>query len=434
MAGEPTDFTTFRVFTPAERRALGRLGESYAIFREMLHSIASRSDELGASESVGLHALEELDAGIDALSRVLALSIIGKPVPETELRAAVRDANRAANQILDAVDVHRDDVLFETTAEVRRRYAAYVLRRAALEDHGCELVVGTRGGKSGAGYVPQRSPNIDRALVEYVYDRAEAFMTLGLLPWLESRACAWFFDCHSPIIAGADLEIRRMRQQEFFLLDRPSISFGAPMLRAFLDATPTLASSPRQRRIADALLATVPGIFTQVSAEGTLTTIERMGDGLRLRFTADNEEFASGPAYLGRLIAVGDRYVSTPGFFRFGGVPLEPLEVRAREVMGGKPPCYPAIAIEMTRADLHRIDVPIVAGGSMSLAESEMLREMIEDLVSDGVLARPEDSGPPGQGVGGRPVVQPDAVFEFWWRLIAAEADEEGTRRSAKDN
>lgn len=433
MTAVPTPPASFRTFNPAERGAFEVLAESVTIFHEAQVAAAFGMPKPGESV-LDLRPLERLDECIDGLSRTLATAVIDARVPTAALRSAMHEADLAAEPILAALDADREDVLEEYSRDVQADHASGLLRRAALEDRAVNLLTGKSEGAYGFGWEHVDESFADRVLIGYVYDRAEAFMTQGLLSWLEWRACEWYADCWSPTPAAARRApvFGNRPLQELFLLDRPSIASRRPNLATFLETTPTLATSPRQRRVAEALLDSVPGVFRRITTTGGVATLERVGDGQRFDVEFDGFDEPADPICVGRIFRRANRYAPTFGFDRLGAHLTEPVEALARAIIDAVPPRYPGMLIQGARAAVRGAGVPVFAPGSMSCGESATLIDLIESLVETGELLRPGAHAPwrPSRG-GGRPA-EPDEMFGLWWATLAGEgrASEENDRSS----
>jgi hypothetical protein len=422
MPTAPTPPLDLRIFDAPEQAAFEVLGESVAIFDDAVISAAFGTPPRDGS-GVDLGPLEVLDECIDGLSRVLAESLIDGRASNIELRSAMRDADLAAEPVLIAMIADRDDVLFEHAADARTDRAATMLRRAALEDFRVNLLTGAVNGRYGSTWEHVDDAFVARILVRYVYDRAEVFTTHELLPFLEMRACEWYFDCWSPssILGVRQHGVRQRAFQELLLLDRPSMRGSGPTLRTFLATTPTLSASPRQHRVAEELLRAVPGVFTPVATNGNAATLEHVGDGRRFEVLLDEYGREPAPAYVGRIFPHGGRWLPTPDFDRLSGDPTSEVIDLARAMIEVLPPRYPATLIEAARAIARGTEVPVPAPGSSSLSESAMLLDLVEGLVRDEELLQPGAGAqtPPSWP---RCAAQPDEIFGQWWATIEVEA------------
>jgi hypothetical protein len=431
MSGATHDFRPLR---PAELRAYRRLNEALPLLDAAIDG-ADFNEAPDASGDGHHQRIESLDEAIDVLSRVIADSVIDAPASDVDLRAAMDDLDAAAGDVRRCLDP-RDERTIRSVAFRELEGgpdAEYIVRRAALEDHGATFAA--RAGADGVvGVTFERldDATVDNKLVEYVYERAAALMTVDVLPWLEARACRWYFDRASAVLEEQDPGLRRLRAKELFLLDRPSIVFMRPVLRAFLDRSTALDFSPRQFRLAEALTASVPGVFAQITPTGPELTVERLGDGRIFRLAAPpNHGAGAGSLILGRLMPRDEAFVVAPGFLSLPVLPVEPFERVANDLIAGTPPNYATVVMEAMRTAIGEVALPVPVHAATSPNEAVMLLDILEGMAEDGELLRWDTESLLSFDVGD-PRAPTDEILAMWWSALARDAaapsNEDGTR------
>jgi hypothetical protein len=164
------------------------------------------------------------------------------------------------------------------------------------------------------------SPLAHAWLIEYLFQRMEAFVEADENLSLERNASAWFFECWSQGVEDGDPAYtdfpRRIREQEWSLVSRDTLSLEEPVISSFtIDQEPDDVP-PREQRLATAYSQSTVGIFEIVAVDGPTVTVRDADSGRTHRYYEHSEEADPYPGLLivGRMIPVeDDLWLRSPG-------------------------------------------------------------------------------------------------------------------------
>ena len=270
------------------------------------------------------------------------LDILAGEFPET--RGVVRPIRVLAEILVAAIaDPHapdsradeRSEAIDAIKAEVERAHlritrrahkdalgdAADLIREIGLEYHDlhCTLAI-DRDGK--AAIVVDRVPSqlAYAWLIERLFERADAFVAVDENLTLERTASAWFFDCWSDGMSDDDPSYtdfpRMVREQEWSLVSRDTLSLDEPVISSFTTDQQPDDVPPRQQRLATAYERSTVGIFEVIAVDGSHVTVRDTSNGQTHRYYEHNEEADPYPGLLilGRMIPLeNDLWLRSPG-------------------------------------------------------------------------------------------------------------------------
>ncbi len=234
-------------------------------------------------------------------------------------------------------------------------------------------------------------------LLGSLYDRVEAsIISAPPLLDLEREASRWWFERWTgPSRRSSEEErfARGVREQEWSLVERPTIALDAPVTTWFC-ATPQFHHEPpRQQRMARALRRSFASVFAVRSAEGLTSVLEDLVDGREYTVHEHNQPLAyrSGWLALGRLIPFdGRRYLRSPGMLLFLPQPGERGSALARGFAAASETLGPAIALEAIMTTIvSRVRVPRDLGPAPSRAEACEWRAELMDVMDQEGLREP---------------------------------------------
>jgi hypothetical protein len=196
-------------------------------------------------------------------------------------------------------------------------HAAALLREEGLETADADVLLGAEPGGSHvlvAAPVPPATAHV--WLLEPLYQRLELAVRDDALLTLERAASAWQFARWT----GTGRRRARdefgygVREQEYSLVERPTLALDAPVVAAFAEQ-PGFADVPaRQRAMARALGESFVGVFTVRERSADALELEDGRTGRRYTAHEHNPELAYRPGFvaLGRLIPFGGGWLRSP--------------------------------------------------------------------------------------------------------------------------
>jgi hypothetical protein len=360
-----------------------------------------------------------------------------EPLPLGELTQALLPPNLPAE--IRPSKVERKEAFAE---------AASVIREVGLEEFEVSCYLGS--GQAGIAELfiyPRSSESAHVALLEFLFNRAEGFaQSLDPLLAAERDASSWEFSRWSTSSArgrgsGEEVEFSQsVREQEYSLVDRRTIALGDSVMGEILKDPSFAELFPRQRRMAQALVDSVAGVFECVALEGTHATFRSMHDGRTYRVHEHMDPIVYSPGWIGagRLLPFdGDLYLRSPGMLF--SHPDDPERLRAavdalNDFRGTLPR---ALALEgFISSEVLNVSVPramkparsrteareALAALAQILADAEQDREVVPDeAVGVGDGEAEEDTMADG-------AIRLDATLEGFMAALAKQAVAAGGR------
>ena len=312
----------------------------------------TETDELDVRPVLGQHL-----AALNAIANGFALidSLIGKDAgPETpldilagefpETSEILRPIRALAEILVESVAHARtDDFRADEQSEaihaidaavrqahlrVTRRDHSYALgdaeqliREIGLEFHDLHCILAKdRDDKDVIVVDPVPSPLAHAWLIERLLQRADTVVSVDENLTVERTASAWFFDCWSDGTEPGDpayVDFPRMvREQEWSLVSRDTLSLNDPVISLFAPDQGEDDVPPRQRRLAAAYAQSTVGIFEIVAGDGEYWTVRDSTTGQTHRYYEHSEDAHPYPGLLilGRLIPLeDDLWLRSPG-------------------------------------------------------------------------------------------------------------------------
>lgn len=257
---------------------------------------------------------------MELASRLVARAYGGAGAPtDAELRAAAVEAAETAAEIADEQGFDLSESLDEVSDELML-LAEEVIREAALEYHTHDAYLALQGDTDDVLLVavPVSVAQAHVGLLGDLFDRIEAGISSNALLELERGASAWWFQRWRPAKPiEADEFPSLVREQEWTLVERPTLALKTPFLHDFMaDEEAVAGLPPRQRHMARQLMESVLGIWQVRDRTGSDATYVSAVDGSEypVKEHAPVEEYAAGAVAIGRLIPFGDgTWLRSPG-------------------------------------------------------------------------------------------------------------------------
>jgi hypothetical protein len=225
--------------------------------------------------------------------------------------------------------------------------SAELLREVGLERLGLEVFYGIREGEPVIATKPADPLSALVWLGGRLFERTERLLLGHDLLAFERMASAWWFGVHSSDRPLQQKFPRSVREREWSLVERESLLLEASPLDALLGAT-AVAPPAKQRRLAQAYLASFASGFRVLEREGDLTVMEDLVRRRRFRVHEHNPDVKCDPSFLalGRLLALdGDVHLRSPGMVFLPPRSIDP-EVLAGALRGGRSELSPQILVE----------------------------------------------------------------------------------------
>ena len=285
-----------------------------------------------------IDALRDVFDGVTARTRALARTLIARaldrdtrPVEQYYVPGASHHEEEVEGATLARLDppplptVH--PALQPSRTELKAAFedAEFLLREVGLEEFDVSLdleAVGDGTYELVAAAVPPETACIE--LLEFVFNRAEG-LAREVDPVLATERDASSFEFSRWSVAPPPSQYasdfasfaRYVREQEYSLVDRATITLGTPVMQKLAD-DPLIAElwPPRQHRMAVALTASVVGVFECVALDGNRATLQSVRDGSTYLVHEHIEpvEYSIGWVAAGRLLPFdGGLYLRSPG-------------------------------------------------------------------------------------------------------------------------
>lgn len=285
----------------------------------LVHSILGKD----ADPRIALHILageypetRDLVSPVRLLAETLVESASNAPVDASrnaERSAAIESINAALKQAhFRATRRNRKDALGD---------AGQLIQEMGLERHNLQCILATDPDDKHV-IVTDRipSPLAHAWLIEYLFQRMEAFVEADENLSLERNASAWFFECWSQGVEDGDPAYtdfpRRIREQEWSLVSRDTLSLEEPVISSFTIDKEPVDVPPQEQRLATAYSQSTVGIFEIVAVDGPTVTVRDADSGRTHRYYEHSEEADPYPGLLivGRMIPVeDDLWLRSPG-------------------------------------------------------------------------------------------------------------------------
>ena len=310
-------------------RVVPLVGWSAAAVDGMVTAVAIVQGALDV-ESIpgGVDAVAALDP--DATSFLAANRLLAREVVDVLASAdATRTANEASIQalgsitsLLDTAHVRIDDARREAALAT----VATLIREAGLEYHDLDCKLGTdqQTGSLVVAAFPVKPATAHVWLLESLFARLDAFILRDDDLVRERAASAWYFSRWSVTkkgkLADSGAFAREVREQEWSIVYRDTLTLGIPVLSAFISDEGFADVPPRQQRIARALERSFTDVFEIESVRDDRVTLHRVRGGRRYEVHEHHPSGAIAPGLIlvGRLIPFDDHlWLRSPGTLAF---------------------------------------------------------------------------------------------------------------------
>jgi len=253
---------------------------------------------------------------IRVLAEILVDGIANKRADD--FRAAER------SEAIKAIDAAARRAGFRITRRPRHAVlggAGELIREIGLEFHDLQCILATDADDKDLILIdPLPSPVAHMWLIERLLQRADTLVSVDENLMVERSASAWFFDCWSDGTQPGDpayVEFPRMvREQEWSLVSRDTLSLDEPVISLFTADQKPEDVPPRQQHLATAYVQSTVGVFEIVAVDGPYGTVRDMSNGQTHRYYEHSEEadLRPGLLILGRMIPLqDDLWLRSPG-------------------------------------------------------------------------------------------------------------------------
>jgi hypothetical protein len=370
---------------------------------------------LQAALSMEEPGTEHEDAAFALASRLVARARGAEGAPgDAELRMA-------AVEHTEALAAEAEENGFDLPASVDdvdeglMQFVEELIREAALEEHTHDAYLALHGDTDDLLLVvhPVTVAQAHVFLLGDLYARVENGILDEPLDALERGASAWYFERWRPAKPAFDDEFSAgVREQEFSLVDRPTLLDEVPFLERLLDDE-ELAEvlPPRQRHMARQLLGSVVGVWEVAARDGDELTLRPLAggeDAVVLDHGGIEVRIGPGAVVLGRLIPFRDgTWLRSPGSIVAPEMDPEKLRDLAAVLQAGDAELAPAILLEGALTRLATGETPprnvpparsageareVLAGIMPVFLEAGIAREIDRDTLPEEVRAK----APPG--------------------------------------
>jgi hypothetical protein len=259
------------------------------------------------------------------------------------LRGAVRRALEEAGRSVDALvrRAERDRLLGEV---------GKLLREVGLERLDVDVaLVPLRGGEAHLVSEPQSQTAAHVRLLDRLLGRLEVSLLGHELLALEREASSWWFHRWSAEPTTPEGAVaRRVREREWSLAERGTLYMG-PVVDSFLARGLGSRLPPRQKRLAQALQASFPGVFVVRDRRDGSAIFQEMGSGRRIEVQEHDAAapYRAGWIGLGRLYAFdGPVHLRSPGMALIESDEDALAERLSEAFRRGRRQLAPAVALE----------------------------------------------------------------------------------------
>jgi hypothetical protein len=357
----------------------------------LIHSILGKDADPG----IPLHILaEDYPETRDLVSPV---SVLAETLVEAASNAhvdAAREAERSA--AIDDVKAAIEREHFRTTRRARKDAlsdAARLIQEIGLERHDLRCVLATDHDERSAIVVDRVPSSVaDAWLIETLFQRMEAFVAADENLAVERDASAWFFECWSDDASADDSAYtdfsRMIREQEWSLVSRDTLSLDEPVVSSFTIDQARDDVPPRQQRLATAYAQSTVGIFEVMAVDGPTVTVRDVGNGQTHRYHEHNEDAKPYPGLLilGRMLRVeDDLWLRSPGAIIISSVADDYSAFLSKTLTTFSEDLPTPIALEalislsvyQATVPVSRLPVPTIAAAHDALAAVDGMLEAI---------------------------------------------------------
>jgi hypothetical protein len=276
-------------------------------------------------------------------------------------RKVARDAERAA--AIESIKAAIEREHFRATRRTRKDAlgdAGRAIREMGWELHDLLCVLATDRDDRNVIVVGRIPPPAAYAwLIEDLFQRAEAFVTVDENLAVERDASAWFFDCWSDGSQDGDPSYtdfpRMIREQEWSLVSRDTLSLDEPVIASLATDQQPEDVPLRQQQLATGYLQSLVGIFEIVAVDGPHVTVRDASTGQTHRYYEHNEDADPSPGLLilGRMIPLDQNtWLRSPGT-----IIITPID-----------DAYPAFLVNALTSLCESLPTPIALEALISLA------------------------------------------------------------------
>jgi len=369
-----------------------------AFLAKLTQTIEAEGDEdVEPAEHESLDGPRRLFGGVTLTTRILARALLDRALDRQS--ASTNDdegddedvPERALDDLTEALLPLKLAPTFRSSRTERKAAfddAALLVRELGLEEFGvsCDLEIADDGVHELVAFaVSPETAHVE--LLEFLINRAEnvAFETDPLLA-TERDASAWEFSRWSvsppPGKRSPDSDItRHIREQEYSLADRTTLALGTSMIGTLASDDTFTHLHPGQRRLAEALAASVVDVFECVAVTGNRVALRSLRTGTTYVTHEHIEpvEYSVGWVAAGRLIPFErDLYLRSPGMVFVRSDVVHSLQSAASQLDTLEETLPPALALEsFISSELLGVAVPREMKPMRSRADA---REQLDEL------------------------------------------------------
>ncbi len=277
---------------------------------------------------------------------------------------------------------------------------AWLLAEVGLEhlEHDIELV-GQEDGRLAIRAAPVSSLAAHARLWGRIFERAEALLPGNPLLGFERLASLWWFGTYSSADSPEEEGPQTIREHEWSLVDRHTLHVRRPMLDLFMKTELAASMGDKQRKVAEALQASFPGVFIVRERTGDSAVFQELTRGREIQVAEYAPELGYDKGWIGfgRVCAFdGPIHLRSPGT-----VFLESNEKeisRIRDSLSGELRALPpAIRVEILLSVLGGTkEIPLSVPPSDTPVEAkEILTALTSELEKAGLAEEvpPEEVG-----------------------------------------
>jgi len=308
------------------------------------------------------------------------------------------DDFRAAERsdAIDAINAAVRQAGFRVTRRARSYAlgdAEELIREIGLEFHNLQCILATTEDDEDVIAIrPVPSPVAHAWLIQRLLQRADTVVFVDENLTVERSASAWFFDCWSDGTQPGDPAYvdfpRTVREQEWSLVSRDTLSLNEPVISLFTPDQRPDDVPPRQQHLAAAYAQSTVGIFEIVARDGPYGTVRDVSTGQTHRYHEHNEEANASPGLLilGRMIPLdGDLWLRSPGAILIaqpGDDVRDNLQTTLTSLVESLPTpialeALISLAVYGARVPVARLPAPTIAAAHAALADVDDMLDRV---------------------------------------------------------
>jgi hypothetical protein len=302
---------------------------------------------------------------------------------DAELRMAAVEHGEAAAAAVEGLEFALPESLEELSEELVQ-LTEELIREAALEEHTHDAYLALQGDTDTILLVvaPVTVAAAHVWLLGSLFERVEMGIMEEPAVAMERAASAWWFNRWRPESPTEEDEHAAVtREQEWSLVERPTLDSGLSFVQELVDDGEFLAAlPPRQRHLARQLLQSVPGVWEVRERTGEEALfVSADGTEYRVREHGEEDEYGAGAVGIGRLIPFGDEtWLRSPGM-HFTPDP-------ASLVAADDPDLAPSIMLESLITGI-RVPRSVPPARSASEARKVLAASVLEGYEDDPVVS-----------------------------------------------